>query len=93
MANNPKHQAVLRKVERALKSAGAIIVAVRLEGDRVHCDLDVQTFPNDDVDIATDLIIAALDNHKARLAQPQPPPGNRPIATEAAQAQQEMAAP
>lgn len=84
MATNPKHQAVLRKVERALKSAGAIIVSVRLDGDRVHCDLDVQTFPNDDVDTAMDLIISALDNHKARLAQP---------ATEAAQAPQETATP
>jgi hypothetical protein len=71
MATNPKHQAVLRKVERALKSAGSLIVAVRLEGDRVHCDLDVQTFPTDDVDTAMDLIISAMDNHKAQKSQPQ----------------------
>ena len=71
MATNLKHQAVLRKVERALKSAGSLIVAVRLEGDRVHCDLDVQSFPNDDVDVAMDLIISALDNHKAQKSQPQ----------------------
>ena len=72
MAANPKNQAILRKVERALKSAGSIIVAVRLEADRVHCDLDVQAFPNDDVDTAIDLIISALDNHKAQKSQPQP---------------------
>lgn len=71
MATNPKNQAILRKIERALKATGSIIVAVRIENGRVHCDTDVQTFPNGDIDIAMDLIISALDNHKSRLAEPQ----------------------